>query len=702
MKISLNQLKSYYLKYSDLFFVIFLVLFSALIFAVCVKINFFRLNNFDLGKFDLGNMNQMAWYTLRGKIMYLTDYFGSNVPRWSMSHVDPILLLFVPIFAVFPHVLTLVFVQIILILSCSIILYKLAKLNLSSNLAAFLIALSYLFYPALGFLMAWTGYHGVSVVMPFFLLAFYIFEKMHKTQNFSRKRQFMFWLMVFLTLIGKEQISLYFALYGIFVLVMRNNLKYGIALIVTGVLWFAMTFFVIIPHYTHYRVESFEKFAQELKLGDDLREVITQDNYFLSRYAEFGDTYFSIAWGMVTQPSKSIKVFFGGDKVENFHWTLGPVLYMPFGMPAYFFMAGPDLAMNYLTTEEGLSTSEIYNHRTSMIIPVLFISSIYFIAFMGRYLNRFTKLKFGHVIIFLSSALLLSNIYFSLKLQNPVYTWFHQAILKRVAFATTVYADEEDNWKRDYKAAQVGDTVRIPQMDQKDRSCALKLVDQIPDNVSISGPDYMGAHLSLRETYALFPALYQTADIVIADIFSQKVFRVFDIDRSMVYEYTGDLIKSPNYRLNSACGNLFVFERVGAHEKSDKLPIQEIYKYEEKHDYLLSQGMSLVDFDFPSNITKGKVDSARFVFVKRGDESLDGYYSFISFVNVADDSKYQVANLPSFGLKSLSDWQEDLYYEERVDIAVPVFVENGTYRAFVGITDGVKTRSVYLGEVQVK
>lgn len=702
MKFTKADIQRYYSKYSDIFFIASLVMFSILIFAVCVKINFFRLNNFDLGKFDLGNMNQMAWYTLRGKVMYLTDYFGSNVPRWSMSHVDPILLLFVPIFAVFPHVLTLVFVQIILILSCSVILYKLAKLNFNSNLASFLIAMSYLFYPALGFLMAWTGYHGVSVVMPFFLLAFYIFEKMHKTQNFSKKNQILFWIMVFLTLIGKEQISLYFALYGIFVFFMRKNLRYGVALFVTGVLWFAMTFFVIIPHYTHYRVESFEKFAQELKIGDDLREVITQDNYFISRYAEFGDTYSSIAWGMITQPSKSIKVFFGGDKVDNFHWTLGPVLYMPFGMPFYFFMAGPDLAMNYLTTEEGLSTSEIYNHRTSMIIPVLFISCIYFIAFMGRYLNRFAKLRFNHVIVSLSLLLLLSNVYFSFKLQNPVYTWFQQSILRRIASATTVFAEEEDDWKKEYKTAQVGDTIRIPQMDQKDRSCALKLVNQIPDDVSISGPDYMGAHLSLRETYALFPALYQTADIVIADIFSQKVFRVFDIDRSMVYEYTGDLIKSPEYQLKNACGNLFVFEKVGPHDKSDKLPIQEIYNYQEKHDYLLSQGMSLVDFDFPTRVTRNKVDKARFVFVKRGDESLNGYYSFITFVKVSDDSKYQVANLPSFGLKSLSDWQEDTYYEEYVDIAVPLFVEEGEYRAFVGITDGVKTRSVYLGEVSVK
>jgi uncharacterized membrane protein len=702
MKLTIQQYKLYYSKYSDLFYMLSLVLFSALVFAVCAKINIFRLNNFDLGKFDLGNMNQMAWYTLQGKVMYLTDYFGSNVPRWSMSHVDPILLLFVPIFAVFPHVLTLVFIQIILILSCSLILYKLAKLKLTSNLASFLIAMAFLFYPALGFLMAWTGYHGVSVIMPFFLLAFYTYEKMHKTQNFSKKNRFIFWIMIFLTLIGKEQISLYIVLYGLFILVLRNNLKYGVTLIVTGIVWFVITFLVIIPHFTHYRVESYEKFAQELRLGDDLHATVEQDNYFLSRYEEFGDSYFSVALGMLTQPDKVVEVFFGGDKLDNFNMTLAPVLYMPFGAPAYFILSAPDFAMNYLTTAPGLSTAEIYNHRTSMIIPILFISCIYFVFFMGNYLNRIFKLNALYVFIAGSALLLASNIYFSLEYQNPVYTWFHQSVLKRISQNTMVFANEEDDWKKEYKTAQVGDVVRIPQLDQKDRSCALKLVSQIPDKVSISGPDYMGAHLSLRETYALFPALYTKADIVIADIFSQKVFRVFDLDRALVYEYTGDLIKSPNYKLKSACGNLFVFERTQNSKKAQKLPIQEIYEFDEKHDFAIAQELALVDFNFPNQVERNKVDSARFVFVRRGDESLEGYYSFISFVNLKDDSKYQVANLPSFGLKALKDWQEDLYYEENVDIAIPAFVEAGTYRAFVGITNGIKTRSVYLGEVTVK
>ena len=174
-------------KFKENLLLIVLFLFSLSIFAITVRINIFRFNNFDFGKFDLGNMTQMVWNSLHGRPLYLTDYFGTNLPRWAMSHVDPILFLFVPIFAVFQHPLTLVFSQIILVMSGAFIVYLIAFQQLNSKLAGILFGFSYLFYPAIGFLNAWTGFHGVTAVIPFFLLAFYIYEKMYKTNRNSPK-----------------------------------------------------------------------------------------------------------------------------------------------------------------------------------------------------------------------------------------------------------------------------------------------------------------------------------------------------------------------------------------------------------------------------------------------------------------------------------------------------------------------------------
>jgi len=173
----MKKLYRLFIKHINLLILIGLI---GINFLVASRINVFRYHNFDFGKFDLGNMTQMVWNTLNGRFLYLTDYFGTNLPRWAMSHVDPILLLFVPIFALYQHPLTLVFSQLVLVLFSALIIYKIALLELESKWTASLIGMSYLFYPALGYINAVTGFHGVSVVIPFFLLSFYFFEKMHK------------------------------------------------------------------------------------------------------------------------------------------------------------------------------------------------------------------------------------------------------------------------------------------------------------------------------------------------------------------------------------------------------------------------------------------------------------------------------------------------------------------------------------------
>ena len=106
-------MKTFFTKWG---FLILLFIFTTLIFFVNLRINLFRYNNFDFGKFDLGNMTQMLWNTQNGRFMYLTDYFGTNMPRWAMSNVDPILLLFLPVFIFLQSPMTLVVSQLILVL----------------------------------------------------------------------------------------------------------------------------------------------------------------------------------------------------------------------------------------------------------------------------------------------------------------------------------------------------------------------------------------------------------------------------------------------------------------------------------------------------------------------------------------------------------------------------------------------------------
>lgn len=699
--------------------VIALALFVVGVFAISVRINVFRYENFDYGKFDLGNMTQMVWNTLHGRPLYMTDYFGTNLPRWSMSHVDPILLVFVPVFALYQHPLTLVFSQIILVLLSAFVVYKLALLELRSRIAATAFGFAFALYPAVGFLIAWTGFHGVTAVILFFFLAFYTFEKMFHEKKFTYNRLALFWLFLVLTMMGKEQLGLYIIVYGIFIAAFRfieplplpsketfkswvrnlwnyTNVKVGLGMVLVGSLWFYLAFFVIIPAYSDLRAEGFKKFADTLGIDPTSVRDVDSDNYFISRYEAFGDTYTEVLIGMITHPEELTKIVFGGDKPDNLKKTLQPMMYTSVLYPPIFLIAFPDFLINYSTSAGGIGTSEIINHRISMIIPVLFISSIYAVGMLANLVSQYSKLDKRYLVIGFSSAVLVGNIYTTFQYNNPIFLWLTQAVSKRIPALAKV---DTAIIKEDIK---VGDRYRLTKLETKDRECAEKIVEMIPAEASVSGPDYLGAHLSMRETYAIFPALYNEADFVIVDVFSQKILRILDADITLVRDVVAEMIKTDGYKFKLGCGNLFVFERSEGEIKEQTLPLQERFQYEEKADLEIFESLTVVEYEFPQEMVRGEVYDARLAYVKREEKRLDDYVLFMTFINDRTGEIYQVANLPSFALNQLKNWSQGLYFIEDLQIAPPEFLQPGNYKVFIGMSNEIRTRSIYLGDTEIK
>ncbi len=681
------------------FWLLSLILFSFLFIAINIKMNIFSYNNFDFGKFDLGNMTQMVWNTLHGRLLWVTDYFGTNMPRWGMSHVDPILLLFVPIFFLFQHPLTLVFSQVILVTFTSILLFKLAELKLKNKFGAFCVGMAFLFYPAVGYLTARTGFHGVTPAMFFFVLAFYLLELSFEQQNFSKKRLLWFWILLVITMSGKEQISLYMIPYGLFIWLFRGQRKLGMWVTSVGIVWFITAFFIIIPSSAHYRIEGYKKFADTIGMDPEYENEVTKENYFLGRYADFGDSYLEVAFNMATRPVQLVQVFFDGEKSQNFTETFTPVGFLPFLAPATFAMAFPDLLINYSTTSGGIGTSEIYNHRISMIVPVLFISVIFAIQYLSGFLaGPQKKLSYKVLSMGFAGFILGLNIYTSFAYDNPVYLWATQSIQRR--FLSKVFARTIDN-KKALDEAEIGSLVDLPSLDNKDRECAQKIIHLIPDNASVSGPDYLGAHLSMRETYAIFPALYNEADFVIVDVFAQKLNRILGVNIDMVGDTVETLLLSDHHKLAVGCGNLFVYANVGKYAKDTRLPVQERYEYDFKVEYELLDSLFVVDFNVPSQAKRGISMPLEIVFNRRTGRSLNGFVLYTSFVHEETGELYQVASLASLSLRKLESWSGKLNYIETQEIIIPEFMPSGEYKVFVSITNKINTRNLYIDDLVV-
>lgn len=698
-------------------YLIALFFFSCINLLVAVKLNIFRYNNYDFGKFDLGNMTQMVWYTLRGKFMFLTDYFGSNVPRWSMSHVDPLLALFSPIFAVFPHPLTLVFSQLLIVVFSSFLIYAIAELELGSKFAACALGFAYLLYPSMGFINGTMGFHAVTAAIPIFLSAFYLFEKMYKEDKFTKNNLVIFWVLLILTMAGKEQIPLYIFMWGLFILVFRTKnagsfkltkdwfsnflkiktAKIGLGMVFVGIAWFLTAFFIIIPRNAHYRIESYERFLESIGVEIVPGSDVTMENYFLGRYEDFGDSYTEILFNMVRNPDAMIRVFFSGDRLESLDRTFRPVSYLPFANPAMLLISAPDFMINYLVTEDGLGVEDIENHRISMIIPVLFISTIYAIGMITGILEdvipkvkKFRKIP----IVVLSSVILFSCLKTTIDYNNPMYLWFTQAIMRRVSAA-------EDKYGKDLSKLEVGEVVKLPDLDIKDVECADAIIEQIPGVAVVSGPDNLGDHMSMRETYGIFPALWNKAEYVIVDVQSRKLLAILGLSRNIIRELTESLISTEQYDLVMSCGNLYLFKQGEPRERSSRLPIQERYQYEEKYDFNILNLVEIVDFEIPEQMIRQKPYNAEIVYKKSTNDGMDGYIVYMTFVNQETGELFQVANLPSFAILHPLEWTKNYYYVEDIEIAVPSYVEPGDYHMFLSLSNKIKMRSMYLGDVVI-
>ncbi len=691
----------------DHFFEIALFVLCYVFIFLSIRIIITYYSEFAYGKFDLGNMIQMIWNTGHGRFMYLTDYFGTNMPRWGMSHVDPILVLFVPLFFLIPHPLTLVLSKVFLLAAIAFLLFALANLKLNSKFAAFLVALSYLLYPALGFLAVRTPFHGVSVATFFFVAAFYLFERMYENDNFSIKGLVFFWILLIITMSGKEQIPLYIFFYGLFIWLYRKKLKLGLSISAVSLVWFVMAFFVIIPAFAHYRIEGYERFAQSLNISLDTGENVTASNYFLSRYSAFGDTYSEMLLNMATRPRLVFNEFFSGGGRKDFTLTFAPVMFLPFLHPGTFAMAVPDLMINYLASTEGIgSMSRIDTHRIAMIIPVIFISTILSIRFLSNFLSsKQKKVSFSTIATGFCVLLLASNFYTSIRYENIPIHWAFQSFRRRILSFVSASNHEEDNI--DFSEIQVGGKAKISPPMGRDIDCGWKIVNSIPDEVSVSGPDHLGSPLSLRETYAIFPALYKEADYVIVDAFSSKLRAILDGADDINQTAVSYLISSENYHSVGACGNLSIYRRASldADGELTEVKIQEniteFESYNEIYSFPIYGELYLVDFYLPDEFTRGESKEFSYTYAKKDSEHLGGFFFFTSFVDLNTQEIYQAAHLPSRNVVPMDSWSNNKYYVEILALTAPPFLDAGEYGIFVGITNHIRTRNVFLGTVEV-
>ena len=215
------------------------------IFIFCL-ISYLKYISFSYNDLDLSVIEQTFWNTIHGTLV--TEGIG-EATIFNGGHLFLIIFLLAPLYAVYPHPLTLLFMQSIFLALPAYLIFKFARDKIDTSFATYF-ALAYLLYPALAYVNLFE-FHLIAFA-PLFLLPMFIF--------FDKGRFWPFVLFMFLSLACKEDVSLVvfgLGIYGLFKythlklpFIRRNDWKWVVVPLLSGVLWFIAVTQFIQPHFT--------------------------------------------------------------------------------------------------------------------------------------------------------------------------------------------------------------------------------------------------------------------------------------------------------------------------------------------------------------------------------------------------------------------------------------------------------------------
>jgi uncharacterized membrane protein len=193
---------------------------------------------FETGRFDLGNMTQAVWSTVEGRPLDVTELGGDQISRLG-AHVDPFLVLFAPLWLVWPSPTMLLVVQAAAIALGALPIFWLGRKHLGSEWAGVLCGLAYLVYPAVQWL-ALDEFHPVALACPLLAYAFWYLDE---------DRLWAFVPFGILAALTKEEIPLIVGALGIWYAIAKGRRVAGTVIAIAGAATTALWLGIVMPHF---------------------------------------------------------------------------------------------------------------------------------------------------------------------------------------------------------------------------------------------------------------------------------------------------------------------------------------------------------------------------------------------------------------------------------------------------------------------
>ena len=303
---------------------------------------------FETGRFDLGNMVQAVWATAHGHPLRVTDLHGDQISRLG-AHVDPILVLFAPLWWLWPSADMLLAAQAVAVALGALPVFWLARKHLGSDRAAAGFALAYLLLPAVQWLTL-NEFHPVALACPLLLYAFWFLDS---------DRLVPFAVLAVLAAATKEQIALVVAGFGLWYALSRKRLVAGGTIAALGVAWATVAIGIVLPHFNH-----------------------GGEPGFYSRYRDVGGSAGGILRTAIHHPSRLVSRAFDGRGLHYLGQLALPLALLFLAAPLVVVAAVPELALNLLSSTR--TQTSIHFHYTAGAIPPLVVASVLGAARIAR------------------------------------------------------------------------------------------------------------------------------------------------------------------------------------------------------------------------------------------------------------------------------------------------------------------------------
>ncbi len=342
---------------------VYFVLFSTL--AVLRFLSFTTGDIYINASFDLGHYDQILWNSLRGRLF--ENSFIPDAPNFLGKTFTPLLLAFIPLYAIWSDPIVLLIVQTLALTVAGFPIYWFARQRLP-RIAALAIAAAYFLSPAVQSVNI-NEFHEIALAAP--ILAFLMFFLLR-----GHQRGMLACLVLALML--KEELALVTIALGLFIALFRKNVRWGVALAGFGAVWaFAVLQWVIPFFQTGEAGSSFYYFGRGVVAGG------------AARYAYLGRSLPEVVLTILTQPQIVLANVVLPEKMAYVLHLLVPLVFLPMVGAEFLLLTLPTFGYTLLSTFP--PQYSIHFSYSPPLIPFLFFGAIAGWARLARWIDTASR-----------------------------------------------------------------------------------------------------------------------------------------------------------------------------------------------------------------------------------------------------------------------------------------------------------------------